>query len=109
MPRPLAGFAQRLERNRIVVGPRCLSPAWTAAPSATVSSAFSEPAGRRPNSRLAMRRTTGMRVAPPTRITSSSWSSRIRASRRARVTGWRRRSSSGVHSVSNSADVTAIS
>ena len=45
--------------------------ACTAAPSATTSSGFSSLCGVRPNSSSTMRRTSGMRVEPPTSTTSS--------------------------------------
>ena len=43
--------------------------AWTAAPRATTSSGFKRLCGVRPNSSSTRRRTSGIRVAPPTRTT----------------------------------------
>ena len=45
--------------------------AWTAAPRATTSSGLSSVCGVRPNSSPTRRRTSGIRVEPPTSTTSS--------------------------------------
>src|SRR5437899_1905906 len=45
--------------------------AWTAAPSATTSSGFNSLCGARPNRSATARRTSGMRVDPPTSTASS--------------------------------------
>src|SRR3569833_456087 len=49
----------------------CSTPAWTAAPSATTSSGFTPLCGSRPKKPFTTSWTLGMRVMPPTRITSS--------------------------------------
>mmetsp|Transcript_6690 Transcript_6690/g.27253 ORF Transcript_6690/g.27253 Transcript_6690/m.27253 type:complete len:316 (+) Transcript_6690:742-1689(+) len=63
------------------------TPAWTAAPSATTSSGLTDMLGSFPVSFLTSSRTAGMRVEPPTRITSSMSSRESLASRRAFSTG----------------------
>ena len=56
------------------------TPPWTAAPIATTSSGFTDMFGCLPVMRFTSSCTAGIRVEPPTRMTSSiSQSSRIRA------------------------------
>ena len=50
------------------------TPAWIAAPIATTSSGLTPLWGSLPNSFFTASCTAGMRVWPPTRITSSTWS-----------------------------------
>ena len=49
------------------------TPAWIAAPMATTSSGLTPLCGSLPNSSFTASCTLGMRVMPPTRITSSIW------------------------------------
>ena len=58
--------------------------AWMAAPSATTSSGWTPLQGSRPKNSRTVRCTRGMRVMPPTRMTSSTWPGLTPASRRVR-------------------------
>ena len=79
--------------------------ACTAAPSATTSSGFSSLCGVRPNSSATSRRTSGMRVEPPTSTTSSICDGSSPASASAWRHGSSVRSTIGRISASNSARV----
>ena len=79
--------------------------ACTAAPSATTSSGFSSLCGVRPNNSPTRRRTSGMRVDPPTSTTSSICDGSSPASASALRQGPSVRSTTGRMIVSNSARV----
>ena len=79
--------------------------ACTAAPSATTSSGFSSLCGVRPKSSPTSRRTSGMRVEPPTSTTSSICDASSSASASACRHGSSVRSTIGRISASNSARV----
>ena len=77
------------------------TPACTAAPSATTSSGLTDMLGSLPVSSLTRSRTAGMRVEPPTRITSSMSERSSLASRSAFSTGTLQRAMRSSHSSSN--------
>mmetsp|Transcript_5554 Transcript_5554/g.14115 ORF Transcript_5554/g.14115 Transcript_5554/m.14115 type:complete len:548 (-) Transcript_5554:148-1791(-) len=77
------------------------TPPCTAAPSATTSSGFTVTFGSRPVSERTRACTAGMRVDPPTRITSLISFSDSLASLSALSTGMRHRSMRSAHSSSN--------
>mmetsp|Transcript_3865 Transcript_3865/g.11181 ORF Transcript_3865/g.11181 Transcript_3865/m.11181 type:complete len:449 (+) Transcript_3865:782-2128(+) len=77
------------------------TPPCTAAPRATTSSGFTDTLGSLPAIFLTRSMTAGMRVEPPTRMTSSSWFSSSLASFSARSTGMRHLSRRSEHICSN--------
>ena len=81
------------------------TPPWTAAPSATTSSGFTDMLGCLPVMVLTSSWTARIRVEPPTRMTSVRSESLSLASRRALVTGCLQRSSRSRVIFSNSARV----
>ena len=86
------------------------TPACTAAPTATTSSGFTPLWGSLPpNSSLTLAWTAGMRVEPPTRMTSSIWETVRPASLRAWVTGRTERSTRAWVRLSNLARVSVSS
>eukprot|EP00982_Pelagococcus_subviridis_P014118 31307-Pelagococcus_subviridis.AAC.3 len=85
------------------------TPACTAAPSATTSSGLTDMFGSFPVSFFTSARTAGMRVEPPTRITSSISSSDSFASRSAFSTGTLQRVMRSSQSSSNLARVRLVS
>src|SRR6266540_3653145 len=66
--------------------------AWIAAPSATTSSGWTPRHGSRPKKSFTAFWTRGMRVMPPTRITSPTWAGRTPASLSVRSVTWMQRS-----------------
>mmetsp|Transcript_32808 Transcript_32808/g.87018 ORF Transcript_32808/g.87018 Transcript_32808/m.87018 type:complete len:336 (-) Transcript_32808:590-1597(-) len=81
-------------------------PAWTVAPKATASSGLTSPLGSLPpKNSLSSCRTLGIRVDPPTRITSSTWRLVRPASLRTFWTGTRVRLKRSMQSSSNLARV----
>ena len=68
----------RCRRSRVTSAAHlatCLQhAAWIAAPIATTSSGFTPLCGSRPKNFLTVSCTSGIRVCPPTRITSPTWS-----------------------------------
>mmetsp|Transcript_45984 Transcript_45984/g.73612 ORF Transcript_45984/g.73612 Transcript_45984/m.73612 type:complete len:295 (-) Transcript_45984:538-1422(-) len=84
-------------------------PACTAAPSATTSSGFTDMLGSLPVSFLTSSRMAGIRVEPPTRITSSMSLRSSLASRSAFSTGVWQRLMRSSHSSSNLARVSEVS
>mmetsp|Transcript_41516 Transcript_41516/g.124072 ORF Transcript_41516/g.124072 Transcript_41516/m.124072 type:complete len:227 (+) Transcript_41516:1-681(+) len=85
------------------------TPACTAAPSATTSSGLTDTLGSLPVIFLTISRTAGMRVEPPTMMTSSMSLSVSFASRSADSTGTLQRSSRSWLMVSNLARVIDVS
>ena len=81
------------------------TPPWTAAPMATTSSGFTDMFGSLPVSFFTMSCTAGMRVEPPTRMTSSMSPALRPASLSACSTGFFTRSSRSFVMRSNSARV----
>ena len=59
-----------VEQQHVLTSPSS-TPAWIAAPTATISSGFTPLCGSLPKISCDLRWTAGMRVMPPTRITSS--------------------------------------
>src|SRR6267378_3026257 len=94
-------------RSSMVFTPRSRMLAWTAAPSATTSSGFNSVCGFRSKNSWTMRRTSGVRVVPPTRTTSSTSAGLSWASARACLRGPIVRSTMGRISASNSPRVNA--
>mmetsp|Transcript_37318 Transcript_37318/g.66807 ORF Transcript_37318/g.66807 Transcript_37318/m.66807 type:complete len:203 (+) Transcript_37318:832-1440(+) len=85
------------------------TPACTAAPSATTSSGFTLALGCFPVIPLTTSMTAGMRVEPPTRMTSLMSDSDRLASLRALCTGTLQRSRRSEHNFSNCARVMVVS
>ena len=86
-----------------------MTPPWIAAPIATTSSGFTDLFGSLPVSALTASTTAGIRVEPPTRITSSISDKLRPASDNARRTGSFVRSTSSRVKSSNFARVKVIS
>ena len=87
MSMPSVNGATSVTTRSSTLSSRAIRPACTAAPSATTSSGFRRLCGSRPKSCVTRSTTIGIRVAPPTRITSLT-SARLRpASPRVRRMG----------------------